>query len=141
MYSWVVRRIVRGTFARMNAGDHLAAVRMFRDDGVFRFPGSHELSGEYRGKQAVEGWFERAWSLFDFNFDITDVVVSGMPWNTRVGTRFDVVVTAADGTAFANRGMQYVRLSWGKVVEDEIYEDTETVSREVAHARALAGSA
>jgi hypothetical protein len=75
----------------MSAGDHMAAARMFTDDGCFRFPGSHELGGDYRGKAA-------------------------------------------------NRGMQYVRLAWGKIVEDEIYEDTETVASEVAHAHALAAA-
>jgi hypothetical protein len=99
------------------------------------------LGGEYSGKPAVEGWFRQAWSMFDFDFQVLDVVVSGMPWNTRVGTRFNVLVTAADGATFANRGMQYVRLSWGKIVEDEIYEDTETVAREVAHAEGLAVAA
>jgi ketosteroid isomerase-like protein len=141
MYSMIVRRIVRATFAKMSAGDHMAAARMFTDDGCFRFPGSHELGGDYRGKADVQGWFERAWSMFDFDFQVLDVVVSGTPWNTRVGTRFNVVVTAHDGTRFANRGMQYVRLAWGKIVEDEIYEDTETVASEVAHAHALAAAA
>jgi ketosteroid isomerase-like protein len=141
MYSMIVRRIVRATFAKMSAGDHMAAARMFADDGCFRFPGSHELGGDYRGKAEVQGWFERAWSMFDFDFEVLDVVVSGAPWNTRVGTRFNVVVTASDGTRFSNRGMQYVRLAWGKIVEDEIYEDTETVTNEVAHAHVLAGIA
>jgi ketosteroid isomerase-like protein len=141
MYSWIVKRIVRRTFARMSAGDHLAPVRMFSPTGSFRFPGSHELGGLYDGKAAAEGWFEHAWSLFDFKFEVLDVVVSGTPWNTRVGTRFNVVVTAADGTAFPNRGMQYVRLAWGKIVEDEIYEDTEMVTRELAHAHSLADAA
>jgi ketosteroid isomerase-like protein len=141
MYTWMVGRIVRRTFARMSAGDYRAAADMFTASGTFRFPGSHELAGDYRGKAAVEGWFSRAWSMFDFDFQIQDVVVSGPPWNTRVGTRFTVVVTAADGTRFPNRGMQYVRLAWGKVVEDEIYEDTETVAREVAHAASLETSA
>lgn len=141
MYRWVVQKIVRRTFAQMSAGDHQAPVRMFREDGCFRFPGSHALGGEYSGRPAVEGWFRQAWSMFDFDFQVLDVVVSGMPWNTRVGTRFNVVVTAADGETFANRGMQYVRLSWGRIVEDEIYEDTETVAREVAHAEGLAVAA
>lgn len=138
MYAWIVGRLVRRTFAQMSRGNYQAALRMFAPDVHFRFPGSHALAGEYHRKDQAADWFARAWGMFTFDFDIHDVVVRGLPPNTRVCTRFSVKLTSPDGTTFENRGVQYVRLRWGKVVEDELYEDTQTVADAITHVVALA---
>jgi hypothetical protein len=52
------------------------------------------------------------------------VAVSGWPGATVAATRFGVEATLPDGTAYRNQGMQYLRLRWGKVTEDRLYEDT-----------------
>ena len=52
------------------------------------------------------------------------VVVNGWPWNTVVATHLAISATLADGRAYRNEGMQLLRLRWGRVVEDLIYEDT-----------------
>jgi hypothetical protein len=52
------------------------------------------------------------------------IVVDGFPWDTRVATRFEVSASLPGGARYSNRGMQYVRLRWGRVVEDYLYEDT-----------------
>jgi ketosteroid isomerase-like protein len=40
-----------------------------------------------------------------------------------------VSATLADGRPYANEGMQFMRLRWGKVLEDRLYEDTQAVAR------------
>jgi ketosteroid isomerase-like protein len=134
--AWLAGLIVRRTFAAWSAGNWRAPVRMFTPDAVFAFAGQdHELAGERRGRAAIEEWFRRADELFVFDFEIHDVVVSGLPWNLRVATRFTNNATIrATGRRFENRGMQYARLRWGRVFDDAIYDDTAVVGAAVAEA-------
>ncbi len=137
MYAFIVGLIVRRQFAHLSNGDWRKPVRFFARDALLRFPGDNELGREYHGREEVATFFDRAWSLFGFDFTIEDVVVSGWPWNMRVGTRWHNVLTAKDGTEYRYRGMQYARFRWGRVVEDELYEDTQIVTGALEHARAI----
>src|SRR5215213_613461 len=139
MYSWLVGLIVRRQFAHLSKGDWRKPFRFFTEDAVLRFPGDNELSGEYRGRAAIAAWFDRGWSLFGFDFTVEDVIAKGPPWDMRVATRWRNNLTASDGAVYHYRGMQYARFRWGRVLEDELYEDTQTVTRALEHARATAG--
>jgi len=92
-----------------------------------------------RGREQVRAWFERLHRLFP-NLAITPVhvVINGGPWNTVAATRFLVKATLPDGSTYENEGMQYVRICWGSVVEDRLYEDTDNLKRTL-HALAQAG--
>ena len=138
MYAFLVGLIVRRQFHHLSTGDWRKPFRFYAPDAVLRFPGANELGGEYHGREAIAAWFDRGWSKFGFAFTVEDVVVSGGPWNMRVGTRWHNVLTTKDGTEFRYRGMQYARFRWGRLVEDELYEDTQIVTRALDHAAALA---
>ena len=43
---------------------------------------------------------------------------------TTVATHLVISATLADGRPYSNEGMQLLRLRWGRVVEDLIFEDT-----------------
>lgn len=138
MYALLVGLIVRRQFAHLSAGRWRKPFRFFAEDAVLRFPGDHMLGGEFHGRAAIADWFDRGWSRFGFDFTVEDVVVSGGPWNMRVGTRWRNVLRAHDGTEFRYRGMQYARFRWGRIVEDELYEDTQVLARALDHAEAVA---
>ncbi len=53
------------------------------------------------------------------------------PWNTVIATRFSIQASLRDGRLYRNAGMQYARLRWGRIVEDHIYEDTQTLAWEL----------
>ena len=134
MYAWVVGQVMRRQFGHLSAGDWRKPFRLFARDAVLRFPGDHPMAGEFRGRDAIAGWFDRGWSLFDFAFTIEDVAVAGPPWNMRIVTRWRNDLRAKrDGKLFPNRGMQYLRIRFGRVVEDELYEDTQLVARALEH--------
>ena len=125
MYRMIVRRRVRSAFRHLSAGDFAYVLRMFGPRSVFCIPGDHPLGGELRGHDAVQEYFGRVNRLFpDLRFESLAVVVSGWPWDTLVGTRLAISATLPDGRLYTNEGMQFLRLRWGKVVEDRIYEDT-----------------
>ena len=129
-----VAREVRKRFADMSRGDTAAVLRFFADDAHFHYPGDHELAGDHHPKPRIEDWFARAWGLFDFDFEVHDVLVGGGPRRTRIATRFTVRVTTPDGRVFVNPGMQYGVIRWGRVVEDRIHLDTQLVAEALAHA-------
>jgi ketosteroid isomerase-like protein len=55
--------------------------------------------------------------------------MNGLPWNTKIAVRFGVDATLPDGSAYHNEGMQYLRIVWGRIIEDRLYEDTDLLRR------------
>ena len=134
MYHFFVRRIVRRAFGRIRPDTVDDVLRNFDDDAVFRFYGDHALGGELRGREAVRGFFERTFRLFpDMHLQALTVVAGGPPWNTVASTRFALRASLPGGETYRNEGMQFLRLRWGKVVEDRLYEDTQLLSEALAH--------
>ena len=55
---------------------------------------------------------------------IHDVTAAGPPWNLRVAFRFSDRI----GDDYANEGVEYMRIKWGKLREQRVYLDTEKVA-------------
>src|SRR5258708_17157572 len=73
----------------------------------------------------IRAWFQRVFSYFPgIQYTVHQVIVQGWPWNTLVATRLSVAAPRADGSVYQNDVMQFLRLRWGKVIEDHLYEDT-----------------
>lgn len=129
----MVRKVTRGVYRRLSAGDYKTVVASFGDDAIFCFVGDHALGGRLEGREAIERWFERLFSVFpDLKLVPSEIIVKGHPWNTTVATRFSVSATLPDGRRYANQGMQFIRLRWGRIVEDYLYEDTAALSSALA---------
>lgn len=133
MYHAIVRRKAHRAFSQLSAGDCSEVVASFRKDGVFAFSGEHALGGEFRGPDAVQRWFERTFRvLVGLTFAPRTLVACGPPWNTVVTTHLEVSATLADGSRYQNEALQLLRLRWGKVVEDRIFEDTQRLAEALA---------
>jgi ketosteroid isomerase-like protein len=125
VYRLIVKRIVRRTFQRLSQGDYESIVKSFGPDSRFMFAGDHALGGERRGQGAVREWFEQMLRAFPgIQIVPQTVVVNGWPWNTVIATHLAISATRPGGREYRNEGMQLLRLRWGRVVEDLIYEDT-----------------
>ncbi len=134
MYYPIVRAEVRRGFAALSRGDHESLLRGFANDVLFSFEGEHAMGGERRGVDGARRWFERVRRLFPgLRFEPLDIVVIGPPWNTRVRTRFRVHDMLPGGVPYRNEGEQWLRLRWGRVVEDRVREDTPTLLKALAH--------
>ncbi len=130
MYAVIVERIVRNGFQQLNRGNVDAVLKLFADDAELRFPGEHDLAARCRGKSEIDGWFRRLRRLFPtLQFEIVDVTVRGWPWRTQVLTRFIDRIEFSNQPPIVNHGVQYLRLRWGRVQEDVLYLDTQTVAR------------
>src|SRR3954451_21586000 len=129
MYSWIVGRVIRRLFAQLSAGDVEPVLRAFSRDARFVFPGDSSFAADTRNHAEIEAWFKRFVALGP-RFEIHDVVVSGPPWNMRAAVRFTDRFPMPDGGGdeYVNNGMQYLRLSWGRVTEDRLHVDTRRVA-------------
>lgn len=125
MYAQIVRRIIRDGFRQLSGGNPQPVLDKFAPDAHFVFLGTHAMGADLRTPDAIRQWFERVLRLFPgIEFEPVVVNVSGMPWNTLVVVQLATRATLPDGRAYRNKGLQMVRLRWGKIVEDLVYEDT-----------------
>lgn len=58
-----------------------------------------------------------------------------------IATRFSLAAPRVDGSVYDNQGMQFVRLQWGRVVEDRLYEDAHRLEQELQQRLSLKTSA
>lgn len=132
MYKLIVKQIVRRTFRRLSEGEYEAVVKQFGPQSRFVFSGEHALGGERRGPAAVRRWFQEMQLLFPgIKIEPQTIVVNGWPWKTTVATHLAISATLPDGRPYRNEGMQLLRLRWGRVVEDLVYEDTLKLAAEL----------
>jgi ketosteroid isomerase-like protein len=129
MYRFIVKRIIRGSYRHLSEGDYEAVLKRFGPSSVFVFAGTHELGGERRGAAAVREVFQQIFARFpDLRLEPQAIIVNGAPWDTKVAVLFVVRATLSDGHPYRNEGMQFLRLRWGRVVEDRLYEDTQKLA-------------
>ena len=128
-YHAVVRRKVIDSFRRLNERDPSAALALMADDVRYTFSGDHALGGTRVSRAGVEKWFGRLLRLFRSTFRLQSVRVVGWPWNTEVFNVFEDRVVPAVGEPYVNRGVQVVRLRWGRAVRIETWVDTARVVR------------
>jgi ketosteroid isomerase-like protein len=151
MYKATVRRLIRRSIRALNAGDYGPTLAVFADDATLTFPGDNSWSRQFRAPQAgraaqpthrgraeIEA-FLRRYVDHGIQMQVDDILVNGPPWNTRVAVRVtDWIPTDGGPDAYANRAVLMARLSWGKIREQEDYEDSERVA---AFDRRQAGAA
>jgi ketosteroid isomerase-like protein len=129
MYHAIVRSRVRRLWAVVGNGDFGPAVGMAAPDVRFRFFGTTPISAEFVGANRFEKWFEALFLLFpNLRMKLTDVSVAGPPWNTTVVVRLDISATLVDGSSYSNTAIQWLKLRWGRMVSDEVLEDTEALA-------------
>jgi ketosteroid isomerase-like protein len=127
MYSWIVGRVVQFLVGRLNAADVGTIMRTFSEDAHLVFPGTSSFAGDHHGKPAIEAWLNRFLALRP-SFRAHDVAVAGPPWNMRVCFRFTDRIPIPDGGEYENEGMEYLRIRWGRTLEQRVYLDTEKVA-------------
>lgn len=133
MYHAIVRNKIRTGFRHLSAGNYEVVLQQFSPSIYFTFAGTHALGGERRGLDNVRQWFQKLFRTFPgLQFEIHEIVVNGWPWNTRVATRFTLHVPINEQRTYTNTGMQFVRIRWGRMVEDYLYEDTQKLAEELA---------
>jgi len=136
MYRRLLASGIRLGYRRVVAGKPRLVLALCAEHVQFTFPGDNSFAGTWHGKQPLEQWLRRFGTLKP-TFEIDDVLVAGPPWNTRVALTF----TDAIGEDYRNRGMEYLRMRWGKVEQIDVHLNTETISRWERRHPEIAGAA
>lgn len=130
MYRAITAKITRSVWRKIAEGDLEAAFKMADRNMTFEFVGDTPISARLTGSDRFRAWFEDALVKFPgLRFDVVDVLVGGWPWNTRVAVRLEISATLQDGTPYRNVGVQFLRLRWGRMVDDWVVEDTLALQR------------
>jgi hypothetical protein len=128
MRRWLIRVLVQRGYRSLGSGDATPVVRLFRPGARFRFAGSHSWAIDTDDHGQIEAWFDRFAALRP-ELVVLDVVTNGMPWNMSACVVFDDTWRDPSGrVVYANHGVQYLRLRWGKVILDEVHLDTQRVA-------------
>jgi ketosteroid isomerase-like protein len=124
MQSWLGKKVISYVMSRTRAGDIQPTLLLDAPDVTLTFPGQNSWSGVHRGKVEVERWLRRLVALGLQTYP-DEVVVKGFPWNTTVCVRGYDHLKGPDGEmVYENRFVIWGRMSWGRLKEYEVYEDT-----------------
>ena len=125
LYSAVFGFLLRRAAGRLMAGDVDAFLRFYADDAELSFPGGSSWGRVYRGKAEIRGFLERFLRV-GISGEVHEILVTGPPWDTTACVRFTDRALGSDGApVYENRAMILLKSRWGKVVSEEIFEDTE----------------
>lgn len=140
MYKATVRWMIRRNIARLNAGDPGPALAMFAEDAALCFPGDNSWSTQFRpaalgrraavthrGRSEIEAFLHRYVGT-GMQMVVDDILVNGPPWDLRAAVRVHHWIAAEGGDRYNNRAVLFVRTRWGRIVEQEDYEDTVRVA-------------
>jgi ketosteroid isomerase-like protein len=127
-YTSTVRAILRANAAALMAGDPKPLLRMYAPDATMVFPGVHSWGRTYRGRDEIEA-FLRRFHAAGLRGELGAIFVQGPPWATRIAIEFDDHARDAAGTkVYENRALFVLRTRWGRVVHEELFEDTQKVA-------------
>jgi ketosteroid isomerase-like protein len=140
MYHALVRRKIRQAFADINAGRYENIIAAFAPRHRHVFYGNHAIGGMRTDPADTRLWYERLPRLVpDLKFNVHQILVRGMPWNTVVMAEWTDNFTVGDKPT-QNFGVHRFHLKWGKVTDLAIYCDTQKVS-DVMKAKLKLGNA
>jgi ketosteroid isomerase-like protein len=124
MQSWLAQKVISYVMKRTRAGDIRPTLLLDAPEVQLTFPGQNSWSGVFRGKLEVERWLRRLAEL-GLQTHPDEVVAKGFPWNTTVCVRGHDYLRGDDGElVYENRFVIWGRMSWGRLREYEVYEDT-----------------
>ena len=116
----IMKATAANGFKALNNRDVDAFLKDWHKDAVFIYPGSSDMSGEFRGIDVIRSWWEKFFARFhNVHFECKGVYIRNIfafgPSN-EVALYWNVSVTTPDGKVFENTGTSIVKVKHGKVV-------------------------
>jgi ketosteroid isomerase-like protein len=141
VYKAAFRAMIRRNIRLLNEGHYEPTLKLFATDATLAFPGDNSWSRMFRepqlgsdaflthrGRDEIEAFLQRYVGTH-IHMEVDDILVNGPPWNARAAAR--VHHWAKDGhgrIVYSNRAVLFARSRWGKITEQEDYEDTTRVA-------------
>ena len=128
LYAQAFERMLRRNVRRLMAGDVDALASFYADDAKLVFPGDNSWGPVYRGKDEIRGFLERFLRV-GIRGEVHEVMVKGPPWATTLLVHFSDSARGPDGAlVYENDAVILLKVRWGKIVYEQVYEDTEKVA-------------
>jgi ketosteroid isomerase-like protein len=128
LYAAAFDRMLRRNVRLLMEGNVDAFARFYADDAQLVFPGDNSWGPVYRGKDEIRAFLERFLRV-GLRGEVHEVLVGGPPWNTTLLVRFTDRAHGPDGElVYENDALVRVKARWGKIVYEQVYEDTEKVA-------------
>ena len=133
MYHAVMRSKVREVFEQLNKGNYEPIFASLAPTFEHWFIGEHTLSGLRTSLPITRKWYERLYRIFpNIHFDLKNIVVQGMPWDTTVLVEWNDSYVLLNGEKRANLGAHVIHFKWAKVDSIRIYCDTRLLLENLA---------
>ena len=131
----IAKKRVASAFDALNRRDISTFISAWRDDCVFIYPGDISVSGETKGKTAIEKWFRNFMDQFPkIKFTVNSVCVKNIfdfTGTNVVAAQWDIEYTNRDGKEIQNSGVTTIKARMGKALSvTDYYFDTGEKLRE-----------
>jgi uncharacterized protein (TIGR02246 family) len=128
-YTGATRALLRRNVRALMAGDPAPLLALYHPDAVLTFPGDHSWGRAYRGRDEIAAFLRRFLDA-GLRGELGAIFVDGPPWATRIAVEFDDHAHDPDTgeRIYENRAVLVLRTRWGRVVAEEVYEDTQKVA-------------
>ena len=124
----IAKSKIRSGFNSLNNHDINTFITDWRDDATFIYPGDLSVSGEIKGKKAIEEWFTKFMEQFpQVKFTLKHICfhnIFDMTGTNHVAVEWDVIMKNRDGKDIQNSGVTTINLKMGKAVliKDYIFD-------------------
>lgn len=121
----MAKRVARSSFDALNRRDLSKITANLAEDGTWIFPGNVPISGETKGKKAVEAamanWMKHYPKI---NFTVKEVFVSNIfaiGATNNIAVEWDIVLSNLKGKEIRNSGVTIIKVKSGKTVAIKEY--------------------
>ncbi|MBI2831958.1 MAG: nuclear transport factor 2 family protein [Chloroflexi bacterium] len=116
----IAKRKARSGFGAISRHDLAKSMAVYAEDATWDFPGNVSISGEIKGKKAIEARFARIMEQFPkLDMTVKEVFVSNIfafGATNNIAVEWDVTEVNREGKEFHNSGVTIIRVKGGKVV-------------------------
>jgi len=130
----IAKRMTRSAFDTLNRHDLAKSMAGWAEDATWIFPSNVPISGEAKGRKAIEAGFAKWMERFPkINFTVKEVFVSNifaLGATNNIAAEWDVVETDREGKEFHNSGVTIIRVKGGKVVSMRDYISNNDILKE-----------
>jgi ketosteroid isomerase-like protein len=121
----IAKKQVGSVFDAFNRRDLATFLSSWAEDVIWNFPGNIPISGETKGKKAVEACFKNYLAHFPhIKFTIKNVFISNifaMGPSNNVAVEWDITETNREGKVINNSGVSIISIKGGKAVDVKEY--------------------
>jgi ketosteroid isomerase-like protein len=128
LYAEAFKRMLRRNVRLLMDGNVDALAGFYADDAELVFPGDNSWGPVYRGRDEIRAFLERFLRV-GIRGEVHEIMVSGPPWSTTLLVHFSDRARGPDGAlVYENDAVIRLKVRWGKIVYEQVYEDTEKVA-------------